>query len=144
MLLLSFAFAWPALSSQTLSSQALSSYSPGKNGHSYFCDWVVTFLWNPEVATQRTFNRFVSFHKYFCKLIDILRFSYRFYLLTGEAKAVQEPHVWGSFARVLQRLERVSLRVFRWSELSPGIEVLSQLRPIAGYQTLSMMTPVCV
>ena len=121
MLLLSIAFAWPALSSQ-----ALSSYSPGKNGHSYFCDWVVTFLallWNPEVATQRTSNRFVSFHKYFCKLIDILRFSYRFYLLTGEAKAVQEPHVWGSFARVLQRLERVSFRVFRWSELSPGIEV---------------------
>ena len=76
MLLLSFAISWPALSSQ-----ALSSYSPGKNGHSYFCDWVVTFLallWNPEVATQRTFNRFVSFHKYFCKLIDILSFSYRF------------------------------------------------------------------
>ena len=95
----------------------------GKKRSFLFLRLSLALLWNPEVATQRTFNRFVSFHKYFCKLIDILRFSYRFYLLTGEAKAVQEPHVWGSFARVLQRLERVSLRVFRWSELSPGIEV---------------------
>ena len=67
-----------------------------------------------------------SLRQFFRKLFDIFHNSLiRLYLLRLPRTIANESQIWGSHARVLQRLERVSLRVFRWSELSPGIEVLS-------------------
>ena len=66
--------------------------------------------------------------------------------MPAETKTVQEPHSLVISQKSLLILERGSLRVFRWYETLSEIKVGVMLWPLLatkGYQTLSMMAPVC-
>jgi len=66
--------------------------------------------------------------------------------MPAETKTVQEPHSLVISHESLLSLERGSLRVFRWYETLSEIKVGVMLWPLLatkGYQTLSMMAPVC-